>query len=169
VTLGRLVVAVLAVVGAVLLQVTLLSRLGLPGATPDLVLVVVLAFGAVRGPTTGAGVGFAAGLLVDLIPPSLGYFGLTALLLAIAGYLMGVVAERTGGVVAISLITVALISVGLVFGRAAIGTLLGDPRVSWGEVPGLALTEAVYTVILAALVIPTLAAIDRFLEPRLSL
>ena len=168
-TPARVVVVALALAGAVLLQVSLLSRLGLPGATPDLVLVVVMACGFVRGPRVGVVAGFAGGVLVDLAPPSLGYFGLTALLLAVAGYAAGVVAERSGGVVAIALATVACAALGSVVGRALLGSLLGDPRVVWGEVPVSAVTEVVYAVLLAALVIPALGAVDRFFEPRLSL
>jgi len=169
VTPARVIVVALALVAAVLLQVSLLSRLGLPGATPDLVLVVVMACGFVRGPVVGTVAGFAGGVLMDVAPPSLGYFGLTALLLAMAGYVAGVVAERSGGVVAIALATVAGAALGSVIGRALLGSLLGDPRVVWGAVPVNAVTEVAYSVVLAALVIPTLGAVDRFFEPRLSL
>lgn len=168
-TPARLLVLIVALVVAVSVQVTLLSRLGLPGATPDLVLVVVMAYGFVRGPLVGAAVGFAGGMLLDLAPPSIGYFGLSALLLALAGYVAGVVAERTGGVVALALATVAGAAVAVVVGRAALGSLLGDPRVLWGSVPALALTEAVYAVLMAALIVPAVAAVDRFFEPRLKI
>jgi len=166
VTPGRLIIAVIAVIGSVLLQVTLLPRLGLPGATPNLILVVTLAYGFVRGPAVGAVVGFSCGLLVDLLPVSLGYIGLTALLLALAGYLAGDVGERTGGVVAVALITVAGAAVGYVVLRASVATLLGDVRVSWADVPLLAITEAVYATLMAALVVPVLMSLDRRLAPR---
>ncbi|CAB5010642.1 unannotated protein [freshwater metagenome] len=168
-TPARVVVVALALLGAVVLQLSLLSRLNLPGATPDLVLVVVMACGFVRGPVVGTVAGFAGGVLLDLAPPSLGYFGLTALLLAVAGYAAGVVDERSGGVVAIALVTVVCAALGSVLGRALLGSLLGDPRVVWGEVPADVVTGIVYSVLLAALVIPTLGAVDRFFEPRLSL
>jgi len=166
-TPARIALAVVVVTVSVVLQVTLLSRLGLPGATPDLVLVVTMAYGFVRGPVVGASIGFSAGILLDLMPPSLGYFGLTALLLAVAGFIAGTVAERSGGVVALALATVAVLCLGMVVGRALLAGLLGDPRITWGEVPVLALTEALYGVILSALAIPMLAAIDRMMEPRM--
>ena len=165
-TPARLVFAAFSILVAVILQVTLLSRLGVPGATPDLVLVVVMAFGSVRGPLVGACLGFAGGILLDLAPPAIGYFGTSALLLALAGYIAGIVAERSGGVVVIALITVALVAAAMIVGRAALGTLLGDPRVLLSEVPVLAVTDAVYAVLMAALVMPAVAAIDRVLEPR---
>ena len=51
----------LAVLFAVIVEVTLLSRLGLPGATPDLVVVTVVALALAMGPTQGAAAGFVAG------------------------------------------------------------------------------------------------------------
>ena len=43
---------------AVVIQVTLLSRLGLPGATPDIVVVTVVAIALATGPVQGAVAGF---------------------------------------------------------------------------------------------------------------
>jgi hypothetical protein len=169
VTISRIILIAVSLIVAVALQLSLMSRLGLPGATPDLVLVVVMAFGFVRGPVAGAAIGFAAGLLLDLAPPSLGYFGLSAALLAVAGFAAGVVAERSGGVVAIALISVALAAFGLTIVRAVVATLVGDPRVLWGPVLVQSLTSAVYAVIMAALIVPLVAAIDRRLEPRAGL
>ena len=60
----------------------------------------------------------------------------------------------------------AVVAAAMIVGRAALGTLLGDPRVLLSEVPVLAVTNAVYAVLMAALVMPAVAAIDRVLEPR---
>ncbi|MCX8526745.1 MAG: hypothetical protein ORN20_01230, partial [Candidatus Nanopelagicales bacterium] len=49
---------------AVIVQVTLLTRLGLPGATPDLVVVTVVALALALGRLPGAIAGFGAGVLV---------------------------------------------------------------------------------------------------------
>ena len=61
----------------------------------------------------GGAVGFAAGILLDLIPPSVGYFGVSALLLAVLGYIVGEIGERTGHLVAVSLVSIALLAVAL--------------------------------------------------------
>ncbi|MDO9485272.1 MAG: rod shape-determining protein MreD, partial [Actinomycetota bacterium] len=50
---------------AVMMQSSFLSRLGLPGATPDLILVSVVAVALAYGPAMGVVYVFAAGLLVD--------------------------------------------------------------------------------------------------------
>ena len=61
----------------------------LPGATPDLVLLVVVALALADGPGFGCAVGFAGGLLLDLVPPADGTVGRWALVLTLVGWLAG--------------------------------------------------------------------------------
>lgn len=164
-TAPRVAFATVLVLLAALVQVTFLSRLGLPGATPDLVLVVVVALAFVRGPTAGAGIGFGAGLLVDLVPPADGPLGLTALLLSGAGYLAGRLAAGPDRSALAPLLTVAGLAPAVVLARALLLGLVGDPRVVWPEVPLLLVTQSLYAVLLAAFVIPFVSAVDRRLEP----
>ena len=77
-TLPRVLLIIASLGTAVVLQSSILARLGLPGATPDLLLVVVLVIALVSGPLVGAVTGFAAGVLVDLAPPAAGSLGQTA-------------------------------------------------------------------------------------------
>ena len=74
---------------ALLVQLTVLNRLPVPVAAPDLVLVTVAAWGLAHGATGGALVGFAAGLGLDLAPPAAHPLGSWALGLTLAGYLAG--------------------------------------------------------------------------------
>lgn len=67
--LNRTLLSVALVVVALVIQVSVLARLHLPGAVPDLVLLTVLALALVYGHVGGALVGFGAGLLSDLAPP----------------------------------------------------------------------------------------------------
>ena len=85
----RAALTVVLVVTAVLLELTVLPLLHLPGATPDIVTVTVIALGFVGGPVRGAATGLFAGLLVDLVPPADGVLGLSALVLVVIGYLAG--------------------------------------------------------------------------------
>lgn len=79
---------------AVVLQVSVLTAIGVLGGNPDLVLVAVVALALLRGPVFGALGGFAAGLLFDAA--TLGTLGVSALLLTIAGYWTGRYGETTG-------------------------------------------------------------------------
>lgn len=146
---------------AYLLQVTLLARLGIPGATPDLVLVVVVALALAYGPMTGAICGFSAGMLVDLAPPAAGPVGIAALLGMGIGALAGGAIDPRDRTVPLLAGVVALAAGAMVLGTAAIEALLGTGRVSWPAVPGLVLTAMAYAVLLAPLVIPGVAWLAR--------
>ena len=77
-----------------LLQVVIVSSLVVAGGAPDLLLVVVVALGLLRGSTPGAVLGFAGGIVVDLV--TLGTLGVTSLILTLAGFWAGRSGETTG-------------------------------------------------------------------------
>jgi rod shape-determining protein MreD len=79
---------------AALLQVVIVSSLVIGGGAPDLLLVVVVALGLLRGSVPGAVLGFAGGLVVDLV--TLGTLGVTSLILTLAGFWAGRYSETTG-------------------------------------------------------------------------
>ena len=74
----------LVLIPAALLQVTLAPRLGIAGAFPNLVLLLVVAWTLMRGAGGGIGWAVAGGLLLDLLAP--GPLGVHALALALAAY-----------------------------------------------------------------------------------
>lgn len=71
----------------ILLQSTALNFIAVQGVKPDLVLVLVILNGFLRGTREGAFLGFVGGVLQDLL--SGGYFGMYALTNMTAGYLGG--------------------------------------------------------------------------------
>src|SRR5919108_5983686 len=77
-------------------QVSVLARLQLPGAVPDLLLLTVLGLALVYGHVGGALIGFGAGLLADLAPPADHAAGRYALVLCVIGYLAGLVKPDNG-------------------------------------------------------------------------
>lgn len=143
----------LLMVTAVIVQLTLLSRLGLPGATPDLVVVTVVAIALALGPTQGAVAGFAAGVLVDLAPPGDSLLGVNAIVYVAIGYVTGIVIDPRDRTVPILIGIVGLSAGAAVLAISALDTLLGSDRVQWDAVAGMALSSALYAVILAPLAI----------------
>jgi rod shape-determining protein MreD len=83
----RAVLSALLVAAALVLQLTVVNRLALPGGgTPDLVLLVVVALGLAGGPVAGALTGFCAGLSLDIAPPASQLIGQYALVFCVVGY-----------------------------------------------------------------------------------
>ena len=157
--------AALCVIAAVTLQVTVLARLPLPGATPDLVLVLVVAWALRQGSLEGAVLGFGAGLALDIAPPADGSVGLWAFVLAVIGYLAGLAADDAQRSAVAPLVIVALASLVALVLYAVLGVLTGDPRVSWSALAGQLFTQVLYTLVLAPFVLPAVQALLARLEP----
>ena len=122
---------------AVILQLTLLSRLGLPGATPDLVVVTVVALALAYGPLPGAIAGFAAGMLMGMAPPFDGILGIQAIILTIVGLITGAVVDPRDRSVPVIMGMVGLSTGGVVLLNALFLSVLSGDRVVWDIVPGL--------------------------------
>ena len=167
-TARRLLLGVATVVPAVLLQTTVLARLPLPGGAPDLLLVLVVAFALAEGPLSGTLTGFAAGLLADLGADH--ELGRTALVLALVGYVAGLVHDDPsyGGSgersTLLPFVVVGLSAAAAVTVFAAEGVLLSDPRVT-GSAYLRALAGTVpYCVLLTPFVLPVIGALVRRLD-----
>lgn len=79
---------------AALLQATIVASVDFFGGAADLMLLVLIGLALLRGSVTGAVAGFFAGLLLDVL--TLDTLGVTALILALAGYWTGRYGETTG-------------------------------------------------------------------------
>lgn len=150
---------------AIALQLTLLSRLPFPGATPALVTLVVATLALDLGPGVGAVAGFAAGLALDVAPPADGTIGVTALVLAVVGYACGSVLDREERPVLATLLVVAVASGATVLGVAIVSSLLGDQRVRWDDVPSMVLATVLYSLVLAPFVVPAVGWLARRADP----
>lgn len=142
---------------AAFLQVVIVSSLVIAGGAPDLLLVVVVAIGLLRGSVPGAVLGFLGGLIVDVV--TLGTLGLTSLILTLAGFWAGRYGETTGRdrrfapVIAVATITVLAAAFGYV-----LHYLLGEDVVA-----GHALVTALIPAVLLniALAMPVHAFVRR--------
>lgn len=93
-TAGAVVRAGTVVFVAALFQAGVFSSLTIAGGAPDVLLVVVVSLGLLRGSVPGAVVGFSGGLVVDLL--TLETLGVTSLVLTLAGFWAGRYTETTG-------------------------------------------------------------------------
>jgi rod shape-determining protein MreD len=109
---------------AALVQISIAEWIEVGEGHPDVVLVTLIAVALLRGPVFGAVSGFWVGLVLDTA--SFGTFGLTSLLLTIAGYWTGRFGELTTRSSAHPLlIAVALGTVGVALGSAVLHFMLG--------------------------------------------
>ena len=105
---------------ALVLQLTVVNRLPLPGTGPDLVLLTVVALSLCGGPASGAVTGFGAGLALDIAPPGSYLLGEYALVFCVVGYLCG---RLRGSVNHSALLTIALATAAAAAGEAASAVL----------------------------------------------
>lgn len=161
----RVLAAAAAVLVAALLQVSVLSQVSWHGVVPNLVLLVVVAAGLVRGASFAMVLGLAAGLLLDLAPPADHVAGQWALALVLVGLVAGQVNReaRSSAVAVVATVAVCSLLGTTVF--ALTGALLGDPISSVSSVLGVVGLALLLDVLLTPLVLPPLMAMFRRLEP----
>lgn len=147
------VIALLLFTGA-LVETALFPYLTLAGYRPDVLLLLTAAFALRDGPMTGVLVGFAAGLLGDLllVQPVI---GLTTVVFVAIGYVVGVVRPY----LAVGSVTppiVVAFATGLLgtLGYAVLSRLLGDPRYTPELVTQASIVVALYNTLLAPLAFP---------------
>ncbi len=161
-TVQRFLLGAASVVTALLLHVTVISRLPLPGAAPDLVLVLVVAFALAEGPMSGLTTGFVAGLLADGISDH--ELGRLALAYALAGYVTGMLQDNTDRSTLLPFGAVLLGAVTALGAFVLEGVLLGDPRITLQPVLRAAVSSVPYDVVLTPFVVPLVVGLVRRLD-----
>jgi rod shape-determining protein MreD len=165
--LNRIVLSSFLVAVALVLQVSVLARLRLPGAVPDLLLLVVVALSLTYGPMGGSVIGFFAGLFADLAPPADHAVGRYALVLCLVGYLAGLAKPESGHVrsAAIPMFVVAGAALVSTLLYAGVGALVGDTAARHVGMTGLMFSAFLYDLLLAPFTVPWVMALARRLDP----
>ncbi|MER6289767.1 rod shape-determining protein MreD [Streptomyces sviceus] len=160
---NRILLSSALIVVALVLQVSVLARLHLPGAVPDLLLLTVLGLALVYGHVGGALVGFCAGLLADLAPPADHAAGRYALVLCVIGYLAGLAKPENGRLKSATgpMVVVVAAAIGTTLLYAGVGALVGDTAARHVGLPSLLFTAALYDLLLAPFVVPGIMALAR--------
>lgn len=160
-TTTRMLAVVALLLSAYIVQSVFLARIGLPGAVPDLVLVVVIGLAMTAGPTAGTVIGFSAGVLVGLAPPGAGPLGQTAAVYAIVGFAAGHLSISPGRPPTSVAAVVGGLCGASVIGVALLGGLVGNYDLSWSLTLWLTVTSALYCAALAFAALPLVVALVR--------
>lgn len=155
----RVLLGVVAVLTALLLQTAVLARLPLPGGTPDLLVVLVVAFALAEGPLSGTVTGFLAGLALDLGADH--ELGRAALVYSLVGYAAGLLADDRPRSRLLAPLVVAASAAGAVAAYALEGLLLGDPRTTVTDVWPPLVATTTYAVLFTPLVVPVVRSLVR--------
>jgi hypothetical protein len=184
VTASRAAAALWALLAALVLQTSVLPHLAVAGLVPGVVLIVVVVLGLRHGAELAMGLGFGAGLLLDLVPPADHVAGRWALALLLAGYLAGHVAGRLpGGLAEVGagrgsgsslrpdpgqIAAAAAVVAGCSFVAnscfALTGLVLRDPLVGIPEAMSTVAVTVALDLVVGALLVPWLLALDGRLE-----
>ncbi|GAA2661426.1 rod shape-determining protein MreD [Streptomyces lunalinharesii] len=164
--INRILLATPLVVVALIIQVSILARLQLPGAVPDLLMLVVVGLALVYGHVGGSLIGFGAGLLADLAPPADHAIGRYALVLCVIGYVAGLTKPDNGQHRSATLPLVVVIgaAVGSTLMYAGVGSLVGDTAARHVGLVGLLLSATLYDLLLAPFTVPLVMALARRTE-----
>jgi rod shape-determining protein MreD len=163
---NRMLLSTTLVIVALVIQVSVLARLHLPGAVPDLLLLTVLGLALVYGHVGGALIGFGAGLLADLAPPADHAAGRYALVLCVIGYLAGLAKPDNGQLKSATgpMAVVVAAAIGSTLLYAGVGALVGDTAARHVGLGGLLFSAALYDLLLAPFVVPGIMALVRRAE-----
>lgn len=159
---SRLVAALLTVLAALLLQITVFPHLAWHGVVPDLVLLAVVGAALVTDPRFATLLGFGAGLLLDVAPPADHTAGRWALALLAVGYVVGRLAHdhqaAPAGTGRPSYPLMLAAGAGGAFVGTSVfalsGLLLRDPAIGVGALLEVVLSAVAYDTLAAALVVP---------------
>jgi rod shape-determining protein MreD len=164
----RMFAAGLAVSVALVLQLSVFSHLSWHGVVPNLVLLVVVGAALVRGAQFAMVLGFAGGVLLDLVPPADHVAGRWALALMLVGYVAGRVSQDTRfDAKPTALVVVATVGASSFLGTSVFalsGVLLRDPPMVIPDLLQVIAVAVVWDVLLTPLVLPAVMAMFGRLE-----
>lgn len=164
----RWLVAGLAVVVALVVQVTLFPHLAWHGIVPNLCLLVVVAAALTVEAPFALVLGFAAGVVLDLAPPADHVAGRWALALTVVAFLAARLRQdvRPSALAVIGTVAAASFVATSLF--ALTGIVLSDPAMSVSELLEVVLVAVLWDVLLTPFVLPPLMRLFSRLSPRLA-
>ncbi len=149
-----LVAAAIGLVAALLVQLTIVNGLPLPGGgAPDLVLLCVVAIGLTGGPDIGVIAGFCAGLALDLAPPASQVVGQYALVFCLVGYGCGRMRNVLRHSALLAMVVAALAAVVGEILAAGVSLVLDGPQAGLSTLAHVLASSILYDIVLTPVVL----------------
>lgn len=148
-----------------LMQTTVFHHIALAGEVPNLILIVVVAVAYMRGRMEGMYVGFASGMLIDLIYGDI--VGMNAILFVVIGYVVGFCNEiYYRDEISVPLIIIAICDFMFNFAYYVFNFLLRGRLDVLYYIWRTILPEVVYTVLVAVVLYRLLHSLNYYLEQK---
>lgn len=161
----RFLISTILLITCYVLQGTVFASLSFSGIVPNLILVLTVSLGMMRGQKTGLLIGFFSGLLADVFSGS--YIGFYAMLLMYIGFYAGSFSKAFYAE-DIKLPLFVILSGDLIYGFINYVFMLllrGKTNIVY-YLKHIAIPECIYTVLVSILLYPLLLLINKSLEKR---
>ena len=159
----RFFITALIIVLCFLMQTTVFQSIALAGEVPNLILIVVVAIAYMRGRKEGMYVGFASGLLIDLVYGDV--VGMYAVLFVVIGYVVGICNEiYYTDELSVPIILIAISDFMFNFAYYVFNFLLRGRLDALSCIWRTILPEVVYTVLVAVVLYQLLHTLNYYLE-----
>ena len=157
---GRVVLMAAVLLTALLVSTVVLPALAIGGIRPELVVLTVVGFALADGPDTGLRYGFSAGLATDLLSGT-GLVGVSALVLLLVGYLVGLSRPYLTVAPTVGMIVMGGLAAAVAVAGGGTLSLLLDPAQSTGpSVLRAAIGSGIYSALLAPFVCHPIRALS---------
>lgn len=145
---------------AAIIESTWLTILALPGLVPPLALVLVMSFAIRRNAASAALLGFAAGGLVDLIPPSTTPLGMSAFSWALIGFSLSLILPYLEGSLSLPILALSVAALSDMFIKIIVASFMGVTQSFTSDIFVNFFSLGLYAAMLATFVLPITAWID---------
>jgi rod shape-determining protein MreD len=143
-----------------IVESTWLTMFALPGLVPPLTFVFVMSFAVRRNPSSAALLGFAAGGLFDLIPPSSTPLGMSAFSMALVAFSISLIKPYLVGSLSLPIFAIAIAAISDMFVKIILASLMGVTQSYTSDFFVNFFSLGLYAAMLATFVLPITIWID---------
>ncbi|MFM1786875.1 MAG: rod shape-determining protein MreD [Actinomycetota bacterium] len=143
-----------------IIESTWFTMISLPGLVPPLAFVLVMSFAIRRSPASAAFLGFAAGGLLDLIPPTSTPLGMSAFSMAIVGFSMSLIRPYLEGSLSLPILAISIAAISDMFIKIIVASFMGVTQSFTSDFFVNFFSLGLYAAMLATFVLPFSIWID---------